>query len=722
LKKLLLPVRGMTCESCARSVESILKSKGIKDVKVDFSSGRALVYLEEPESLLSAIKELKSFGYSISYGEVVVRFQDIGQEELKKLVEDLLKVEGVIGVEVENISRRLFIKFSPLQVSEGKIIKLIKDSGFPYEIEGESSKGREISLFHRFLIGFVPTLLVLLGHHFHLKPFDNHILQGILASFVVLFVGYPIIKSGIGGFLKFSPNMNSLITLGSLSALISMNFEPASVIILLVLLGKSVEERMRERVYKELGSLIEGIPRFANVLRDGEVVKLYAEEISEGDVVVVKSGERIPVDGRVLRGEGEVSMAVLTGEFEGVKVSEGERVFAGSVLISGYLEVVAEKVGEDTFVGNLKKAVLSAQEEKGKIQTLADKISARFTWGVLIFAILTLIFWGFMGNFARGLYSAISVMVIACPCALGIATPLAIAVGISRAIKRGIVIKHPQALENAKDIKVVCFDKTGTLTEGKPYVVKFEGESWILPYISSLAEKSSHPYSKAIYKFVGSSPYKVENFREIVGLGIEGDVDGKRVKIEKGEGWIRGVVDGVEGKFFVEDEIKGSAFKVVESLKGMGLKVFIMSGDNEENTKRVAEKLKVEYFANLSPYGKVEKVRELREKFGKVAFVGDGINDAPVLSESDMGIAVGRATDLAILSGDIIIVRGDIELVPEIIKIARKTRSRILQNLLWAFLYNSLLIPTAMTGFIPPELSAFAMGMSSITVVLNSIR
>lgn len=678
----------MTCESCARSVESILKSKGIKEVKVDFSSGRALVYLEEPESLLSAIKELKGFGYSISYGEVVVRFQDIGQEEIKKLMEDLLKVEGVIGVEVENISRRLFIKFSPLQVSEGKII--------------------------RFLIGFVPTLLVLLGHHFHLKPFDNHILQGILASFVVFFAGYPIIKSGIGGFLKFSPNMNSLITLGSLSALISMNFEPASVIILLVLLGKSVEERMRERVYKELGSLIEGIPRFANVLRDGGVVKLYTEEISEGDVVVVKSGERIPVDGRVLRGEGEVSMAVLTGEFEGVKVSEGERVFAGSVLISGYLEVVAEKVGEDTFVGNLKKAVLSAQEEKGKIQTLADKISARFTWGVLLFAILTLIFWG--------LYSAISVMVIACPCALGIATPLAIAVGISRAIKRGIVIKHPHALENAKDIKVVCFDKTGTLTEGKPYVVKFEGESWILPYISSLAEKSSHPYSKAIYKFVGSSPYKVENFREIVGLGIEGDVDGKRVRIEKGEGWIRGVVDGVEGKFFVEDEIKESAFKVVESLKGMGLKVFIISGDNEGNTKRVAEKLKVEYFANLSPYRKVEKVRELRERFGKVAFVGDEINDAPVLSESDMGIAVGRATDLAILSGDIIIVRGDTELVPEIIRIARKTRSRILQNLFWAFLYNSLLIPIAMTGFIPPELSAFAMGMSSITVVLNSIR
>jgi len=712
----------MTCDSCARSVEGILKSKGIKDVKVDFSSGRAVIYLDEPRKLLSAINDLKVFGYSVSYGEISVRFQDISQEDLRNLANNLLEIDGVMDAEVENISRRIFIRFSPLQVSEGKIIKVIKDKGFPYELEGEKLKKGGMGLFGRFFVGLIPTLLVFLGHHFHINPLDNHMLQGILATFVVLFAGYPIIKSGIGGFLKLSPNMNSLITLGSLSALVSLNFEPASVIITLVLLGKAIEERMRERAYRELGSLMESIPRFANVLRNGEVVKLYVDEVSEGDVVVVKSGERIPVDGKILRGEGEVSMAVLTGEFEGVKVSEGEKVFAGSVLISGYLEVLAERVGEDTFVGKLKSSVLSAQEEKIGIQNLADRISARFTVAVLIIAILTLVVWTLLGNFNKGLYAAISVMVIACPCALGIATPLAVAVGISRAIRKGIVIKHPKVLENAKDIKVVCFDKTGTLTEGKPKVVKFEGESWILPYISSLAAKSSHPYSKAIFNFFGEAPHPVENFRERVGLGIEGEVGGRRVRIEKGEGWIRGMVDDVEGKFFVEDEVKEASFRAVEGLKSMGLRVFIISGDNEENTKKVAHKLKVEYFANLSPQGKVEKVRELREKFGKVAFVGDGINDAPVLSESDMGIAVGRATDLAILAGDIIIVRGDVDIVPQIIKTARKTRLRIVQNLFWAFLYNSVLIPIATTGYIPPELSALAMGMSSITVVLNSIR
>ncbi len=712
----------MTCESCAKSVEGVLKSKGIKDVHVNFSSGIALVHIEEPEKLIEAINELKGFGYNVSYGEISVKFQDISQEDLRNLADEILRMEGVIQVEVENISRRLFVRFSPLQIPEGRILKVIKGRGFPYEVEGERLKDVKINLFWRFLLALFPTIFVLLGHHFHIKPFDHHLLQGILASFVVLFAGYPIMKSGIVGFLKLSPNMNSLITLGSISALISKNFEPASVIVTLVLLGKSIEERVREMAYKHLGNLMESLPRFANVLRDGSLVKIHTEEISEGDVVVVRSGERIPVDGRVLRGEGEVSTAVLTGEFEGVKVREGERVFAGSVLISGYLEVLAEKVGDDTFVGNLKRIVLSAQEEKFKIQNLADRISAHFTVGVLIVAALTLILWSILGNYSKGLYAAISVMVVACPCALGIATPLAVAVGISRAIKRGIVIKHPQVLESAKDIRVVCFDKTGTLTEGRPYVVKFEGEEWILPYLSSLAEKSSHPYSRAILRFVGKAPYSVENFREIVGLGIEGMVEGKRVRIEKGKGWIRGTVDGSEGRFFVEDEIKEAAFKAVEGLKGMGLGVFIISGDNEENTKKVAQKLKVKYFADLSPQGKVEKVRELRNRFGKTAFVGDGINDAPVLSESDMGIAVGRATDLAILSGDIIILRGDVDLVPEIINIAKKTHTRIVQNLTWAFLYNLLLIPTATMGFIPPELSAVVMGMSSITVVLNSIR
>jgi len=293
---------------------------------VDFSSGRAVIYLDEPRKLLSAINDLKVFGYSVSYGEISVRFQDISQEDLRNLANNLLEIDGVMDAEVENISRRIFIRFSPLQVSEGKIIKVIKDKGFPYELEGEKLKKGGMGLFGRFFVGLIPTLLVFLGHHFHINPLDNHMLQGILATFVVLFAGYPIIKSGIGGFLKLSPNMNSLITLGSLSALVSLNFEPASVIITLVLLGKAIEERMRERAYRELGSLMESIPRFANVLRNGEVVKLYVDEVSEGDVVVVKSGERIPVDGKILRGEGEVSMAVLTGEFEGVKVSEGKGI------------------------------------------------------------------------------------------------------------------------------------------------------------------------------------------------------------------------------------------------------------------------------------------------------------------------------------------------------------------------------------------------------------
>ncbi|MEO0139138.1 MAG: cation-translocating P-type ATPase [candidate division WOR-3 bacterium] len=731
MKKLILPVRGMTCNSCARTVENVLKSKGFGEVSVDFASGRAVILVDNPEKLQEAGKELRDFGYVISYGEITVKLPDADYDALKKVAAELENLDGVIKVDVETVGNRLFVFYSPLQVSEESILRMVKKSGYTYEIEGEGIKReRGLTLFQRFLISLPPTLLVLLGHHLGIKPFDNTVLQGILATFVVLFAGYPIIKSGIMGFLKLSLNMNSLIALGTISALISLNFEPAAVIITLILFGKSLEERIRGLAYRELGSLVEGIPKFANVKKNGSISRVYVGEVEEGDIVIVRSGERVPVDGVVIDGRAEVSLAVLTGETRPVSISKGDKIYAGAVLINGFLEVKVEGVGSDTFIGRLKELALKSQEEKNRVQRLADKISAYFTVAVLTIALITFLGWALSGNINKGILSAISVMVVACPCALGIATPVAIAVAFSRSIKRGILIKHPEVLERAKNINVVAFDKTGTLTEGKPKVVGFEGDERTLPYISSLASKSSHPYSRAIYEFLNGESLKVEEFRDVPGSGIEGIVEGKRVKVGKGD--FVGVKDEglfgcVEGmgcvKFLVDDRVKEAALKCVEDLRNMGLKVFIISGDNEENTRKVAETLDVDgYFSNILPDEKVKMVELLREKFGKVAFVGDGINDAPVLASSDMGIAVGNATDLAALSGDIIIIRGDIDRVPEVIRISRKAYRRILQNLFWAFFYNSLLIPLASFGFVPPELSAMAMSLSSITVVFNSLR
>ncbi len=729
LKKLVLPVRGMTCASCARTVENVLKNKkGIYEVRVDFSSGRAMAEVEDSEGLIEASKELRDFGYVISFEDAVIKIHNMDYANIKKLSESVEALEGVVKVDVAE--NRLFVKYSPVQVSIDRILKIVKGFGYECEVEGVSKfEKRGLKLFHRFILSLIPTVLVMLGHYLGVKPFNNLLLQGILASFVVIFCGFPILKSGVMGFIRWNLNMNSLISLGVLTALLSGHFEPASIIITLILFGKSLEEKIRERAYREIGELIENVPRFANVERDGKIERIYTGELSEGEIVVVKTGERVPVDGSVVYGSGEVSMAALTGESVPVSVSEGDKVYAGSVLVSGYLKVRVENVGEDTFVGKLKEVVLKANEEKNRIQRLADKISAHFTLLVLIIASITFISWLFFGSFDKALLSAIAVVVIACPCALGIATPVAISVMVGRSTKKGLLVKHPEVFERAKDIKAVCFDKTGTLTVGRPRVKKFVGNGDILKYASALASKSNHPYSKAVYEYCGSSDLKVDDVKEYPGMGIEGIIEGKRVRLGKGkfvgkegEGlWVG--VDGIYGKFLIEDGIKDAAFNAVKELKSMGIKVFIISGDSESNTKKVADILNVDgYFANVLPDEKVEKVEYIKRNFGKVAFVGDGINDAPVLSKADIGIAVGSASDIAALAGDIVILRGDIDRVPEILHLTRKTYRRIAQNLLWAFLYNTLLIPVAAFGYVPPELSAAAMSLSSITVVLNSLR
>ncbi len=728
-KRVILPVRGMTCASCAKTVRTVLtRMEGVEGVEVDFANGRAVIDLSDTLNLSEAAKRVREMGYVLVYDEVRIHLVGGSESDAEALAEKLKELPGVVAA--YPVGESVLVQFSPVQTSREAVISAARKSGFEIEVEGaKESRRRGLTLFQRFLFSLPATIGVALGHHFGVPPFTNPVLQGVLSAFVVLFCGWPIVRSGVGALRVLSPNMNTLIGLGSVIALFSGHFSPAAMIITLILMGKSIEERARKRAYEELGGLIDSLPSLCRVERNGEVVEVPCEEVMEGEEVVVTAGEKVPVDGTVVEGEGEVSLSLLTGESVPAPVKTGDRVLAGSILTDGFLKVRVERSGEDTFIGGIRRMVLEAQSRKGEIQRVADRISGYFVYAVGSVAALTVVGWLLAGYpLSSALMAAVSVMVVACPCALGIATPLVFAVATAVAGKRGILIKGADVIERGRGIRTVVFDKTGTLTVGLPEVVKYEGPEDLLPYAYSLARRSQHPYSRAIVRFVKAKKMRVQDFKVIAGKGLEGVVDGRRVRLGRadfagteGEGVFVSVEGLGTGRFVVEDPVRPEAKDVVRELKEMGKRVIVLSGDSEENVRKVARVLEADgYAAGVLPEEKVEYVRRLREN-GRVMFVGDGINDAPVLAVADVGVAMGSASDIAALSGDAVLIRSDLTGVPFFVRLIDASYIKVLQNLGWAFLYNTLLVPLAALGKVSPEWAAFAMSASSISVVLNSL-
>ena len=718
-----ISIVGMSCASCAAKIEKKLNSfDGVK-ANVNFASSKANLSLNNSQvSIEQLLEEIIKLGYKAV-------LQTNSAEDSKKL-----EAATELEYRILKISFIVSVIFS---------LPLLLD------------------MFVR-MAGFHDTLL------------SNAVFLFILASVVQFGVGFRFYKNSYKALKAFAPNMDVLVALGTSAAYFfsiynaffnftnapkHLYFESSAVLITLILLGKLFETKAKGKTSNAIKKLMELQPDTACLISktsDDSIEKIIKiDEIELGNILLVKPGEKIPVDGEVIEGSSHVDESMLTGESFPVTKNRGDKVFGATINSTGAFKIKAEKIGKNTALAKIIKMVEEAQGSKAPIQRFADKISLFFVPAVIGIAIVTFFAWYFIGgDVAPALISAVSVLVIACPCALGLATPTAIMVGTGRGAELGIFIKGGEVLEKAGKLNAVLFDKTGTLTEGKPAVTSINPEKDIaqnkLLYYLAVGEKhSEHPLAAAVL-----AKAKVElnetipdpiNFNSVSGKGIKAEIkegtllvgtekflNSNSVNIEKSDhinettkaGTI--IFAALNGKYIgsidIEDEIKPMSSKVIEILNKMSLDTYMVTGDNKLTAKVVSEKIGItDYFAETLPEDKINIVKRLQSEGKKVAMVGDGINDAPALVAADIGIAIGSGTDIAIESGDIVLARGDIALIPEAIRLSNKTFSKIKQNLFWAFFYNVIGIPIAAFGLLNPMIAGAAMAFSSVSVVLNSL-
>lgn len=624
---------------------------------------------------------------------------------------------------------------------------------------------------NKFVFGAIVFILLLLLQFFMEVPYEKWLLL-LLTLPVVAWAGADFYKFGIPPFIKCGrPNMDTLVALGVTAALLfsatvtvfDLDYEPyydaAVGITTLILLGRWLEAISKKKAGDALRALMQVGVKTAKVLREGKSVEVPVEEVKIGDIIEILPGEKIPVDGVVVEGKSSIDESLVTGESIPVEKKKGNIVIGASINGSGTFKFKATKVGRDTVLAQIIRMVEEAQASKAPIQKLADVVSNYFVWAVLGIAILTFVvwFWVIGDSFSIALVYAVSVLIIACPCALGLATPIAIVTGTGKGAETGIIIRNAEALEKAEKITTLVFDKTGTLTEGKPALQKIQSlstlkEKEILKLTYSLDKKSGHPLSKAVIEGAEErklNPYKVLNFKAISGQGVKGMIGGQayylgnrrllvsnKVPISKEaqekisqleqEGQTVVLLASNQlllGALAIADAIKPTSQKAIEKIKTLRIKTYLLTGDNSGVAKAVSQQLKIDQFkAELKPEEKVEQIHGLQKSGEFVAMVGDGINDAPALAAADVGIAIGTGTDVAIETGEMTLVHGDILKAEEAIRLSKATNRNIKQNLFWAFIYNTVLVPVAAFGLINPILAGGAMAFSSLSVVLNSLR
>ncbi len=682
----------------------------------------------------------------------------------------LKEIKGVVSVSVSYANGRAEVSFDNEKTNLKTLEKAIKKAG--YEVLEDVRQGRKKE-FKRNLIMFcfsfvfslpffvMMALMFVAPHSQLMHILHNGFLQLAFATPVQLVAGFRFYSGAVHSLKNKSPSMDVLVALGTTASFVyslyslivggeTFYFESSAMIITLVLLGKTLESRARAKTSEAIEKLMDLAPKTANIVKDGEIISISASQIKIGDVVVVRPGESIPADGVVIQGETYIDESMLTGESMPVRKNIGERVFGGTVNGKGSFNFRAESVGEDTVLSGIIRLVEDAQSSKAHIQNIADKVAAVFVPAVTAISVVTFIVTFLTSkNIPTALDSAVAVLVIACPCSLGLATPTALMVGMGRGASMGILIKNADALENACKIKTVVVDKTGTLTEGKPTViaVKILSNSVEEPlYFAAAAEaRSEHPLASAITaEYKGELP-NCENFQSVTGCGVSAIINGKNVIVGK-PSWIEKecktkldssvsdmsskgntvvvcAVDGVPAiAVAVSDPIRSDSKEAVERLKSMGIHTVLVTGDNEITAKLVAHEVGInDVVANVLPEGKVAKINELKANYGFVAMVGDGINDAPALTAADVGFAVGSGTDIAMESGDVVLATEGISVVSDAIALSKATMRKIKQNLFWAFFYNSVGIPLAALGYLNPVIAGAAMAFSSVSVVTNSL-